>query len=936
MYRLLLLLFMLLPLATLAQRFTLKGQLVDTLSSPMPSATVMILQAKDSALANFAVTDGKGFFEIKNVIRGEYILKVSFVGYATLTQRIVPQEGLVEMNLGVLKLQPKTTQLDEVVIKGDVPVTVKRDTIEFNAGSFKTKPNANVEDLLKRMPGIDVESDGTVRAQGEQVQRVTVDGKEFFGRDPKLATRNLPADAVEKVQVFDRKSDQAQFTGVEDGQREKTINLELKEEKRNGAFGTMMAGAGNDERFQARGNLNRFTKGKQFSFLGMANNVNEQGFSIQDYMNFTGTAAQVMGGGGGRISLQIDGGTMGGVPLSMGGRQNGIMTNYAGGANFNQAVSKKTDVSGSYFYNHLNQNVDRTVERINYLPNGESYSYNQQSAQRNNNENHRVNFTLDHRMDSSNSIRFTGNASYNNTHLTTFSTSETRNAQNALENTSENNNRTKGTGVNLNSNLLYRHRFEKKGRSFSTNVNFILGQNDSQGELIAENGFFSGPSETRNVQQTNDQSSENVTVGTTFSFVEPLGNRKYLEVSYNYRTNRNNVNREVYDVLTGTPAFNDALSNSYRSNFNYHRPAMNFRINRKKFNLSLGSAWQSTSIDGRLLLRELDINKSFSNVLPNVRFNYDFSNLKHLRFEYETSVQEPTIQQLQPVVDNTTSQINQSIGNPDLSPGYAHSGNVHFTTFDPATNVNFFAIVSGTYTTDAISYEQTINPDLSTLTRPVNVKDALNMRGNFNFGFQLRKIHSRFNLGPVVSLNKNRVILNSNETQTETQNLGGNARYAFAYKDFLTIDLTANLTKQDTRYESQAATRTQNQSFFNKTYGAEANLTILKNWLISGTFDYMIFDSQTTGFSQAIPLLNLSLSRFILKAQSGEIKFGVVNMLDRSFSVSQQSSVNYLETTTYNNLGRYFMVSFTYSLNKQLNPMGNRRGGGGARMIIRN
>ncbi len=928
---------MVVPMVTLAQKFSVKGQLVDTLSSPMPSATVMLLQSNDSTLASFGVTDGKGFFEIKNIIRGEYLLKVSFVGFATLTRKISPQEGLLEMNLGTLEMEPKATELDEVVVEGDVPVTVKRDTIEFNAGSFKTRANANVEDLLKKLPGIDVESDGTVRAQGETVQRVTVDGKEFFGRDPKLATRNLPADAVDKVQVFDRKSDQAQFTGVDDGQREKTINLELKEEKRNGAFGTMMAGAGSNDRFQARGNLNRFSKGKQFSFLAMGNNVNEQGFSISDYMNFSGGAQQMMGGGGGRMQLTIDGnGTMGGVPLNTGGRPNGIMTNYAGGVNFNQAIDKKTDVSGSYFYSQLNQNVDRTVERINYLPKGDSYTFNQESKQRNNNENHRLNFVLDHRMDSSNSIRFNAIASYNGTNLATFSSSETKNPQNQLLNTSDNNNLVKGTGVSINSNLLYRHRFNKKGRSFSTNVNFVLGQNASDGELIAENGFFSGPSETQNVQQTNDQASENLTVGTTVSFVEPLGNRKYLEGSYNYRTNRNDVEREVYDLFTGTPAFNDMLSNSYVSNFTYHRPALNLRINRKKFNLSLGSSWQSTNIAGELLLREIDINNSFSNVLPNVRFNYDFSNLKHLRIDYEANVQEPTIQQLQPVIDNTTSQINQSIGNPDLRPGYAHTGSMHFTTFDPAVGLNFFAIVSGTYTKDAISYSQTINPDLSTLTMPVNVRDAVNLRGNFNFGFQIRKIFSRVNVGPAMSLNRNRVLLNGNETQSESQNLGGSARYNFTYKDFLTIDLSANLSKQDTRYASEASAAVQNQSYFNKTYSAETNLTILKNWLISGTLDYMMFDSQTTGFSQVIPLLNLSLSRFILKAQSGEIKVGVVNALDRSFSVSQQSSVNYLETITYNNLGRYFMVSFTYSLNKQLNPMGNRRpGGGGARMIIR-
>ena len=242
--------FVVVSLSSFGQKFSIIGQVTDTLSSPLPSSTIMLLNPKDSSLVNFGVSDAKGAFEIKNVNKGEYLLKVTFVGYLPYSKRIsTPATGSV-LEAGRIKMQTLTKELESVVVMGEkAPVTVKRDTIEFNAGSFKTKANANVEDLLKKLPGVEVETDGTVRAQGEQVQRVTVDGREFFGRDPKLATRNLPADAVEKVQVFDKKSDQALFTGIDDGQKEKTINLELKEEKRNGAFGTLMAGAGTEDRF---------------------------------------------------------------------------------------------------------------------------------------------------------------------------------------------------------------------------------------------------------------------------------------------------------------------------------------------------------------------------------------------------------------------------------------------------------------------------------------------------------------------------------------------------------------------------------------------------------------------------------------------------------------------------------------------------------------
>jgi hypothetical protein len=942
MKRLLLVLF-LLPLIAWSQKFSVKGQLTDTLSSPLPSATIMILLAKDSSLVNFGVSDQKGQFEIKNINRGEYLLKVSFVGYDTYTQRITPAEGLIEMNLGQVKLKTRTTELEEVVVRAErAPVTVKRDTIEFNAESFKTKANANVEDLLKKMPGIDVESDGTVRAQGEQVQRVTVDGKEFFGRDPKLATRNLPADAVDKVQVFDKKSEQSTFTGIDDGQREKTINLELKEEKRNGAFGTLTGGIGTDGRYTAKGNLNKFSKGKQLSFLGMGNNVNEQGFSISDYMNFSGGSQQMMAGsGGGGVRLTFDGNNSGGVPLNFGGRQNGIVTNYAGGLNFNQVISKKTEVNGSYFYNYLDQDIDRNTERTNYLPGGDSYNSSQDSRQHNINENHRLNFTLEHKIDSSNSLRFTSSASYSNTLLTTASASETMSTSNTPQNSSTNFNKTDGTGFSVNSNLLYRHRFAKKGRSVSLNALFNISDNDSDTDLSAENFFYSGPTEQQSIERTTDQASSNQSLGATLAYIEPLGGRKYLELNYNFRTNINDVDRDVYDLGGTDPVFNELLSNAYTSNYIYHRPGLALRINRKKFNVSFGANWQQTRLDGRLKLLEVDINKDFQNILPNLRFNYDFSNLRSLRLEYETSMQEPTIQQLQPVIDFTTSQINQSIGNPDLGPGYNHRMNLHFTTFDPGRFINFFAMINSTYISNAISYQQTVNEDLSTLTMPVNVDYNMSANGNFNFGFPITKLKSRFNIGPVVTRSASLALINELATgagpqkiQTNQQTLGGTVRYNFSYKEIFTLDLSANLSDQQTNYLSESALTPEAQEYFNKTYTAETFVTILKNWQFNAAFDYLVYTSQTNGFNQELPLMNLFLSRFILKAQSGEIKVGVVNLFDRSMSVSQSASVNYLEQTTYNNLGRYFMLSFTYSLNKQLNPMGAGGRRGGPRMMM--
>jgi outer membrane receptor protein involved in Fe transport len=921
----------------LSQKFSIKGQVADSSSSALPSSTVMLLSQKDSTLVNFSVSDRNGFFEIKNINTGEYFLKVTFVGYATYQKNVSPKGAAGAIDVGQIKMFPQDKQLDELVIKGEkAPVTVKRDTIEFNAGSFKTKANATVEDLLKKLPGVEVETDGTVRAQGEQVQRVTVDGREFFGRDPKLATRNLPADAIDKVQVFDKKSDQAVFTGIDDGQKEKTINLELKEEKRNGAFGNIMAGYGNNDRYQAKANINRFGKGKQLSFLGMGNNINEQGFSFSDFMNFTGGSQQMMGGGG-AVRIQLDGNNTNGVPINFGGRQNGIMTNYAGGVNFNRDLSKKTQLTSSYFYNRIDQDIRQLTDRINYLPNQPSYNFNQNSLQTNTNDNHRVNLTLDHKIDSANSIKFTNNLTYSQSDQRSNTSSKTFANNNTIQNESARTNNTDQTATDLNSSLLFRHRFPKKGRTFSTNLTLGISQTDSKGNLLSDNQYYGSNPRTENLTQRNVQANASQSYGGTLTYTEPLGGRKYLEGSYAYRTNLNQVDRKVFDEKAGGEIKNDQLSSRYHSDYVYNRPSINFRMNRQKCNFAVGASYQTTRLKGEVtqLNDIINIDRTFENLLPVARFNYDFTNFKHLRLDYETSMQEPSIQQLQPVLNNS-DPLNISIGNPNLRPGYSHNISANFTTFSPSKFINLFAFVTAVYTTNAIATSQSVDPtNFVRTSKPVNVKDNLQLNGNFSVGFPVKKINSRFSIGPTASYTSGINLLNDQENRTKQQTLGGTVRYNYTFKEILLIDLSANLSRQQTEYDFN---QQQNQAYFNKTYTAEVNLTFLKNYQLNSSYNYYAYNSETTNFNQTIPILNLGLSRFLLKNNVGELKVGVNNLLDQSLSVNQTATANYLQQTTSNNLGRYFMISFTYALNKQLNPMGAGRRGrsGGMQMIINN
>ncbi|MEO7988002.1 MAG: outer membrane beta-barrel family protein [Chryseolinea sp.] len=932
----LILAFLLLTNIAVAQKFSIKGQLKDDKNVALPSATVMLLSAKDSSLVNFASSNVEGFFEMKNISRDSYLFKVTYVGLATFSKKIEPPENEPGVELGVITMKSKSQELEEVVIQAEkTPVVVKRDTIEFNASSFKTTENANVEDLLKKLPGVEVASDGAIKAQGEQVQRVTVDGKEFFGRDPKLATRNLPAKAIDKVQVFDKKSDQAAFTGIDDGQREKTINLEMKEEYRKGMFGTITGGIGTSERYQAKLSLNRFRKDSQFSMLGSANNINEQGFSIDDYLNFSGTSQQMMAGGGGgaRIMINAGGGNggsnQGGAQVNFGNRITGIMSSYSGGVNFNKDISKKTSLTSSYFYNYLDHAIDQNLDRENFIPTGNTF-FNQQSRQRNSNENHRVNLVLEHKIDSANSIKWTTTLLATESESNVRSESSTKTAEDVTLNESDRTTLSDQNALNFNTSALLRHRFAKKGRNISANLSFGYTDTDVVGKQDAINTYYSDVTRIDTLNQKSSQTTGNTGYGATFSYTEPLGDRKYLEVNYSFSGNLNEVNREVYDIKNEDEIYNDNLSNVYSSRYQYHRPGVNFKVNRSKYSLTIGAGYQMTQLDGQLISNDTSISRAYQNIVPALHFNYDFANTRHLRFDYETTVQEPSITQLQPVVNNS-DPLNLSAGNPALRPAYQHSLRTNFVSFDPAKFINFFAFINATYTQNAITNSQTTDSLGVRLTIPVNVDHNTSLNGNVAFGFPITKLSSRFNLSVNINQQFGLNVINKEETNISVNAISSTLRYDYHYKEVFDLILSGTVSRNSTRYEFNSQS---DQLYFNNNFSAETNYSFLKNYQLSASYEFLRYKSETTKYKQNVELLNISVSRFLLKNKSGELKLSVNNLLDNNFGVSQTANVNYVERQTTNSLGRYYMLTFIYSLNKHMNPTGMRPRGG-MRMMIR-
>ena len=453
---------------------TIKGKLVDSVGKQsLKDASITVLESKDSTLEVFGLAKSDGSFELKNISFGKMLVQITFQGYQPINKTITLSKENAVVDLGDVNMLVQSKDLQEVIVQTS-PIVIRKDTIEYNAGSFKTKPNAVVEDLLKKLPGVEVAKDGTIKAQGETVSRVLVDGKRFFGDDPKMATKNLPPDMVDKIQVYDAQSDQSAFSGFDDGTRTKTINITTKKDKRKGLFGKVMAGGGNDGRYESSLNFNRFNGNQQISFIGQANNVNRQAFSVQDILGTLGTAGGGRGGGG--VGSIISG-------LGGGGSSNGITTTAAAGLNFKDVIGKKTEFSGSYFYNNLA--IDRDTKSLTerFQKSDSSFFTNQTTTARTKNQNHRVNLNIETQLDSSNSLIIRPNFSNQNTEANTRTISGvTRGKLSNLTNTDQTLNNT-GDGYNGTLDATFRHRFKTKGRTFS--LNLTGGANTNHSDALA-------------------------------------------------------------------------------------------------------------------------------------------------------------------------------------------------------------------------------------------------------------------------------------------------------------------------------------------------------------------------------------------------------------------------------------------------------------------
>ncbi len=914
-----------------------KGVAFDTLAKqPVAMATITVLEKKDSSLVTFTMTDAQGRFELKGLSNGEYRLLITHVNYHSTNILFTISDENKQKDFGSISMNDAAKVLGEVVVSNEAPpVTMIGDTVQYNSGSFRVQPNANVEELLKKLPGVKVDKDGNVTAQGEKVNRVLVDGKEFFGNDPKIATRNLPADAVDKVQVYDRQSDQAQLTGFDDGNYEKTINLKLKKDKKKGLFGKIMAGAGDKERYESRFNVNSFKGARQMSAIGMGNNTNAEGFSFMDILNFTGAMNQMrQGGGGGNVSINISGDEA--AAFGMGNNQNGgINTAWGGGINYNNIIGTKHDFQSNYFYNRFNPEMTSRVLRQNFLPGGSNF-YNQNSYSDNLNNSHRLNLNNLFQIDSFHSIRINPSFSYQRTNNRSQTQYSTMMENGAMINEGFSNNLSNSEGFNFSNNLVFRKKFKRPGRTFSLSLTTTLNESEGSGSLESIINYYSGG----NINRRDTLNQENSSTGSLRGYnartvyTEPLWRRSLLELSVGRSSTTNNSEKITYNYNNQSGKYdqlNEQLSNDFENVYGYTNAGFRIRKQGKKYNYSAGLSWQQANLEGKIIMDNKDsvITQRFNNLLPNASFRYNFSRFRYLSINYSTNTNQPTLSQLQPVPD-ISNPLYIREGNPDLKQEYSHMLRGNLNLLSPYKNKNFFMFFTAMMTNNRIVNNDTV--DLSTgikRTRPVNVDGVYNLNANISYSMPLKFMKASFEISSFARYNRGKQFINNLENDIRTFSMGPNMRLDINATDKLNFGVSAGYGINHTKYSLQSAL---NNKFFSQEYSGSVNWQLPKNFFFNSAFTYTINSRRAEGFNTNIPIWNASFSKQFLKYNRGELKMAVTDLLNRNIGISRNTNQNYIEDREVNTLRRFFLLSFTYSLSKA--GLGGSAPGG-ARVIMR-
>lgn len=897
-----------------AQSKKITGKVIDTFNNNnLEYATVTVMRASDSVLLGFARTNTSGDFSLSVAEHKKYLLLITCPGFADYTDVVNDKEGSI-LNLGEIALFTREKLLSEfVALQKRGAIIIKGDTTEYLADSFKFDANANVETLLKKLPGLQVDKNGQVTAQGEKVQKILVDGEEFFSDDPAVVNRNLQAKTIDKVQVFDKKSEQTEFTGVDDGVRTKTINLQLKDKYKKGYFGKIALGGGNDGFFENQGMFNYFRGKQKFSVYGIMANTGRVGLSYEDNSKF--------GSGGGNMVMDDESGfqfmTSGGDDDGggWGGQYNGqgLPKAWTAGAHYSNKWNKDIQhLSFNYRFNRQNiETVNNTFTQYS-LPDSAYYN-DQKSNSFSTSDRHGLSGMYEWKIDSMSTLKLTANANKtfkkNNSDVNT----DSRGSQGGLINNSLRKTTNEGDNQNVNASVVWKKRFQKKGRNILLELDMSQKENNNEGMLYAANTFYKNAAIVGSsvIDQKKVNESQTLSSSASVTYTEPISKKGFLELKYKFN-NQNNFSRQLSYNKNAASEYKDLdtlFSNDYDFDVNTHRAGASLRWVYEKVNFSFGAAAANSVFKQIDNIYQTSKERNFNNFFPSAGFTYKFTKQSNLNINYRGNTQQPSIEQLQPNRQNA-DPLNISIGNPNLKQEFDHRISFNYNSYKVLQGTYYYAGGSASLVNDDISRSEVVTESGIRTYQYVNVDGNYNSNVYFGAGYRIPKYDLNLGFNASLSQNRNNTFVNSqkNINDNNTYRLGFRIGYDKEKKLEISYDpgVSYNINKSSLSNQTTA--------FWSSNQDVNVLVYLPKKFQLGSDLSWNIRQRTATfDRNNNVFLVNAFVSKKLAKKEEVEIRFSVFDIFNQNKGFSQYGYGNAVTQQTYNNIRRFALLSFVWN-----------------------
>jgi hypothetical protein len=898
---------------------SIKGNVSDTLNKQdLANSAVSVLRVKDSVLIKFTRSNKDGKFELNNLPAGKHLLMITHPSFADYFD-VVDLSEKPAMEVGTIKMTLKSRLLQDVLVRTRIAaMRMKGDTIEYKADSFKVSAGASVEEMLRKLPGLQVDKDGNITAQGEKVEKVLVDGEEFFGDDPTMATKNLQADAIDKVQVFDKKSDQSAFTGIDDGKKTKTINLTMKEDRKKGYFGKAELKAGPDNRWNNMLMANAFKGKRKFSAYGIASSTGATGLGWGDREKYGEGSNMEFNADEGYFSF--NGGNDEFDNSNFSGE--GIPKSYSAGINYgNKYNNDRQTVNGSYRYNKIiNEGTGSTFSQ-SILPTN-VFNTTEKRSFYNNRERHSANGTYEWNIDSFTSAKIVMRGYTGLQHSNNNFSSQLMDSSGTLVNTNLRRNFSNGDNKSFNTNFILRHRFKKVGRTISLSLDEQYRDNNSEGTLFSIANFYEKNGLLRRIDTTDQQKINNSVVSGyngRLAFTEPILKNTFLELSYALRLTQSEAERLSYSKnITGKyEVFDSLFSNHYDFRVLTNTAGTMLRYNSKKYTVALGGDIGRSNFEQTDLIKDTTKRYNFTNLFPRANLQYKFNPNSRVSLNYNGNTRQPTIDQIQPVQDNT-NVLNIAVGNPNLKQEFRHSFNLSYNFYKVLTQRGLYTNINFNTVSNAISTNEFTATSGDTIGK--RTFQFINVNGNYNGGLYggynmlIKKYDFRISLGLNMNINHYNNVINNIKNASDNRSYGVNfsiykfkeKKYNFQY--YSNVNFNKSVSSVKSNYKQQ---------YYTQSHNLNANLTLLKKFEFNSNVNANFREKlSASDQNNNVVLWNAYFGRKLLKDDKAMIRIEGFDILNQNKGFNRFISANTLTERTYQTLSRYFMLAFVWNFTK--------------------